>query len=224
MGEKEDKWEKLINVTEDYEYDAEVADEVITKINQRESTVKFKKSIPAKWVEIAFCFLLLLIIIAFLSIYFSLQYNDGIGIYYTDDSLEYEEIRDIESFKSENGLEFKYYSYFTVESQVAQVIETNEYVYIVQNMVYIGDLSFDYITLYIVFITDAEFDFSREYNELQESIDVLGINAMYSVTENDNQMIYKAKFSYQNMSYYLEVNTEEYSDDIISKYITLLLD
>lgn len=48
MEDKQDSWEKFLNLTDEYQPDLEIANRVIEKINQRESTVAFRKPLITK--------------------------------------------------------------------------------------------------------------------------------------------------------------------------------
>ena len=74
MEDKQDNWEKFLNLTDEYQPDPEIANRVIEKINQRESTVAFKKPlITKKFTIILSCFLCAVIV--FLVVFLPVHLN-----------------------------------------------------------------------------------------------------------------------------------------------------
>lgn len=221
MKQEQDKWEKLIHLTETYEPNADLAENVIQKINQKESTVKFKK--PISWqVSIAVCFLICCIGLAiFLPVY--LSGRTPVNMYFSEDSLEIVDVTDVEAFARDNRLSIQYYSYATVKTRCAKIKEEDEWAYLVQDMIYIGETGFDTINLKVVLIQNTTFDFYIDFNSLPLITDVTDIPIEYAVTEKDDENECKAKFSYEGSTYYLEIKTTDGGTAAIQKYVNLLI-
>lgn len=221
MNEEKDKWERLINLADSYEPNPDLADDVIEKINQRESTVKFKKHVPW-WTSIAACFLICCIALAiFLPVYFSGRSPED--IYFSDDYLEVIDINNINEFSQSNQLNIHYFSYDNVTTRCAKLIDEEKYAYLIQDMFYIGETGFDIINLKVVLLENATFGFYDDFSPLTLHITVSDISVDYSVIEESEGINYKVKFSYNSNTYYLDVTTSDSGVGVIEKYINLLL-
>ena len=68
MEDKQDLFDKLMQIKDSYEPDPDLAKKVLEKINQRESTVAFKEPAP-KWFWFALVGILVAAAVVFLSVY-----------------------------------------------------------------------------------------------------------------------------------------------------------
>lgn len=219
MKQEQDKWEKLIHLSESYEPNPDLADKVIEKISQKESTAKSKKP-KMWWTGIAACFVVCCVSLAiFLPVYFRTPED----IYFSENRLEYLDIGDIDEFVQDNQLQIHYYSYDTVTTRCTRIIEDNKLAYLMQDMIYVGETGFDMVNLRVVLMQHAIFDFYENYNSPTSEISCFGISVDYSVAENNSGNNYKAKFSYKNYDYYLEIKTSDSGTGVLEKYVDLLL-
>ena len=240
MDNRQDKLNKLINITDEYEVDANLAQQAIASIEQKKQTAIRAKLLPkqpkrveqygevavqtkvstVKWASIVACCMLLVCLSVVLPVYFSSQNKT---IYYSDELLEFEYIEDVQLFQQEHNIQFKYFSYPTVQTQVASVLETDQIAYLSQNMVYMSDMGFDVVNLNIVILTGVEYEFSSNYNSLSEKIVVSDVLIIYEIIIEEEQNIYLAKFNYNNVEYYLEISTSEDNLEKITQYVNLLI-
>ncbi len=240
MDNRQDKLNKLINITDEYEVDTNLAQQAIASIEQKKQTSIRAKLLPkqpkrveqygevavqtkvstVKWASIVACCMLLVCLSVVLPVYFSSQNKT---IYYSDELLEFEYIEDVQLFQQEHNIQFKYFSYPTVQTQVASVLETDQIAYLSQNMVYMSDMGFDVVNLNIVILTGVEYEFSSNYNSLSEEIVVSDVLIIYEIIIEEEQNIYLAKFNYNNVEYYLEISTSEDNLEKITQYVNLLI-
>ena len=240
MDNRQDKLNKLINITDEYEVDTNLAQQAIASIEQKKQTSIRAKLLPkqpkrveqygevavqtkvstVKWASIVACCMLLVCLSVVLPVYFSSQNKT---IYYSDELLEFEYIEDVQLFQQEHNIQFKYFSYPTVQTQVASVLETDQIAYLSQNMVYMSDMGFDVVNLNIVILTGVEYEFSSNYNSLSEEIVVSDVLIIYEIIIEEEQNIYLAKFNYNNVEYYLEISTSEDKLEKITQYVNLLI-
>lgn len=240
MDNRQDKLNKLINITDEYEVDANLAQQAIASIEQKKQTAIRAKLLPkqpkrveqygevavqtkvstVKWASIVACCMLMVCLSVVLPVYFSSQNKT---IYYSDELLEFEYIEDVQLFQQEHNIQFKYFSYPTVQTQVASVLETDQIAYLSQNMVYMSDMGFDVVNLNIVILTGVEYEFSSNYNSLSEKIVVSDVLIIYEIIIEEEQNIYLAKFNYNNVEYYLEISTSEDNLEKITQYVNLLI-
>ena len=69
MENKQDKWNKLINITNEYDENPEIAQNAISKIEQRKA--KRRAKMPLKWLSVAASCIVIIGISVFLPVYFS---------------------------------------------------------------------------------------------------------------------------------------------------------
>lgn len=219
MHKNQDDWEKLVNITEEYEPNPDLADRVIDKLNRRENAVKFKK--PRKlWLGLAASLAVCAIaLIVFLPIFF----NNAEIIYYSENDISYASVEDMNKFVEENNLDCKYYSTGLVTSQVAYIQESNQFAYINQKMTYIDENGFDFVDLKIVLLDNAQFSFYGKFEELNNTSVVSDISVSYLIEGLNNNVTLLVKFDYDNLSYYMEIETVDGGIEKIEQYVTLLL-
>ena len=221
MEDKQDLFDKFIEVADSYSPDPDLAEKAIEKINQREATVTFKKPIP-KWVWYAMCgFLVAVIVAVFLSVYLT-RPNIRITVY-SAESIESEDIENLNSFISENNLDIKYFKDKQANSSIAKIKETGAFAYITQSFYDIGETGFDILELKVVLLQNAEFEFYSTFNSLNNSIVIQNIKVNYSIYETLNNKSYLSKFDYEDKSYFLEIRSKDSATAVLEKYITQLL-
>lgn len=221
MEDKQDLFDKLIQIKDSYEPDPDLAKKVLEKINQRESTVAFKEPAP-KWFWFALVGILVAAAVVFLSVYLTRTTDIKITIY-SAESIQVDELENLESFVSENNLEFNYFKAEIATNKVARVIENNILAYIEQDLVCVGDTGFDFLNLKAVLLKNAEFEFYSNFKTLDKSFIINEISIRYSEYERlEDKMVY-ANFDFKDNSYFLEINTNDGGTAVLEKYINQLL-
>lgn len=218
MENKQDKWNKLINITNEYDENPETVQNAIRKIEQRKKRKRINS--PLKWLSVAASCILIIGVSVFLPVYFSSQQS---VVYYSPSSLEYAEISDIEQFKEDNNLNIKCFTDEVTSSQIVYVIDTDERAFITQHAFYLGESGIDEVTLYIVLMKNARFDFYRDYEDAETSLSVGDIEVYYSNIRIDDMSYYSVKFWYGEVDYYMTINSYDDTTDKIVQYVNLLI-
>lgn len=218
MENKQDKWNKLINITNEYDENPEIAQNAISKIEQRKA--KRRAKMPLKWLSVAASCIVIIGISVFLPVYFSSQQS---VVYYSPSSLEYTEVNDIEQYKEDNGLNFSCFTDGVTSSQVITIKDTGELAYINQDAFGIGQAGIDEVSLYIVFMTNAWFDFYRNYEDAETSLLVGDVEVYYSNTRIDDMSYYTVKFGYGDVDYYISINSYDDTTDKVVQYVNQLI-
>lgn len=221
MEDKQDLFDKLMQIKDSYEPDPDLAKKVLEKINQRESTVAFKEPAP-KWFWFALVGILVAAAVVFLSVYLTRTTDIKITIY-SAESIQVDELENLESFVSENNLDFNYFNDETAINKIARVIENNNLAYIEQDLVCIGETGFDFLNLKVVLLQNAEFEFYSSFESLNDEIIVEDIIINYSIYERTDSKSFLAKFDYGINFYFLEIRTNDSGTAVLEKYINQLL-
>lgn len=216
MKQNQDNWGKIINITDDYQPNADLANEAIAKINQRESTVKFKKTMPI-WCTVAVCLMLCVVIL--ITCIFT---NKKEVLYLSDESLNLNEIIDINDFVDTNNLSIQYINSIDSYNKCATLKENGRVAYIEQNFYYVGNNSFEQVILKIVLIK-ATYEFSENYIDLTNILYVDSVEAKYCIVQRNMRQNLYSKFSIGAIDYYLEIEDFHDQDDALTGVINLLL-
>lgn len=220
MEDKQDLFEKLIQITDSYEPDPDLAKRVIEKINQREATVTFKEPVP-KWFWVALSCILAVTLVVFLSFYLTLP-GSKITIY-SAESIEVEEIDNLENFVLENNLNFKFFNNELSRNSIAKIKNTDTFAYVMQIFNGIGETGFDIIELKVVLMSNAEFEFYTSYSTLTNSILINNIDIQYMILNGVSSVRLYAKFDFEDKGYFLEIQTYDSGTAVLEKYINQLL-
>lgn len=219
MENRQDEWEKLVHIAEEYEPDPDLGNRTVRELER--PPVKKRKRWPLyRWLSIAACCLVVIGLSVFLPVYFFPR--DEI-IYYSSEEIEATRIDDIKSFEEESDIRFHYFSGDMVSSRTGEIIETKKLAYIYQEMVNIGGMGIDIVELYIVVLPNARFSFIEDYNSLSASMTVDGVKIMYDIPDLNSASGCKAKFTYENVDYYMTITTSNGSAETIENYVELLL-
>ena len=176
MEDKQDLFDKLMQMKDSYEPNPELPEKVLQKINQRESTVAFREPAP-KWFWVALAVLFASAIIVYCSVYFTRPFSK-INIY-SAESLEMYEIDTMQNFVSQTQLDFLYFDN-DEHNSVALVRKTGEKAYVLQEFQGAGQNGFDSVKFHIVMLPDAEFDFSAEYSAMNDLTALYDIEIQYT--------------------------------------------
>lgn len=219
MANRQDDWEKLVHIAEEYDPDLDLGNRTVRELKC--SPVKKRKKWPLyRWLSIAACCLVVIGLSVFLPVYFSPR--DEI-IYYSSDKIETTEINDISKLQKESGKNFYYFSGSMVVSRMGKVIQSNEIAYLEQEIMFIGEVGVDAIDIYIVLLQNADFEFTKTYNDATQSMTVLDVAVSYYIRQGENSSVCLAKFTYENVDYYMTITTSNGSAETIENYVELLL-
>ena len=226
MEDKQDNWEKFLNLTDGYQPDPEIANRVIEKINQRENTVTFRKPLlTKKFAIILWCFLFT--VGAFLAVFFPVYCKGSKPdiTLYTLENIEFEGIDNMNDFVETNNYDISYFNTDLVNNRVAKIKSNSKIGYISQNTVFIGESGIDKILLQIIVLPDSSFEFCKQYESLEHVIDIDNLTISYSKNDDigSTGYKYKAKFNLKNYDYYLELETPETETAVLEKYINILI-
>lgn len=221
MEDKQDLFDKLMQIKDSYEPDPDLAKKVLAKINQRESTVAFKKPAP-KWFWFALVGILVATAVVFLSVYLTRTTDIKITIY-SAEQIEVEEIDNLENFISDNNLELKLFKDKYAINSIAKIKDNGAFAYVTQSFDDIGETGFDSIELKVVLLQNAEFEFYSSFNTLNKSTIFQNINVYYTTYESMDNISILAKFYLQDNTYFLEISTNDSETIVLEKYINQLL-
>ena len=219
MANRQDDWEKLVHIAEEYEPDPDLGNRTVRELKC--SPVKKRKRWSLyRWMSIAACCLVVIGLSVFLPVYFSSR-NEI--IYYSSEEIEMIDVNDVALFQKEYSLNFKYFSKDIVVSNAGKIIKTGEIGYFSQDIFYFSEASVDTIELHMCFLPNARFSFIEDYNSLSTSMTVDGVKIMYDIPDLNSASGCKAKFTYENVDYYMTITTSNGSTETIENYVELLL-
>lgn len=129
--------------------------------------------------------------------------------YYKQNELLKSKIEDINFFLEEKGLNILYYKEENIISQSWKIVETNELAFISQDMFYrTEEETIDNVSLKVQLKTDCNFEGLNEYNNLPQETYISDIYIEYFINSSKAGKEIFAKFIYENIPYYLEVETQ----------------
>lgn len=219
MANRQDDWEKLVHIAEEYEPNPDLGTRTVRELER--SPVKKRKKWPLyRWLSIAACCLVVIGLSVFLPVYFSSR-NEI--IYYSSEEIEMVDVENITDFQKENGLHFNYFSKDVVVTRAGKVVLSEKIAFIKQDIYYFSGMEMDVVELYIVVLPNARFSFIEDYNSLSASMTVDGVKIMYDIPDLNSASGCKAKFTYENVDYYMTITTSNGSTETIENYVELLL-
>lgn len=249
MSEKKDTWEKLKNLPDEYERNPELAQRAIEKIQQEQAKKQpkenwFQKGWKYMAVSAATCAVALAV---FIPVYHSLNKaqleappedsspcsastESSVSVeippvYYEANQVTVSDVADVVNFVQEQQLSVKYYDYQTAITQSAVIADSGEFAFLKQEMLYIGADGFDQVTCWGVVIQNAEFDFMLAFNSLNEEMVQSNITIAYKVIskETSSKKEIQAKFTYDSIDYYLDIQTSGEAVAKIEQYVNMLV-
>lgn len=219
MANRQDDWEKLVHMAEEYEPDPDLAKGAVREL-ERPPVKKRKKWSLYRWLSIAACCLVVVGLSVFLPVYFSSR-NEI--IYYSSEDIEMIDVNDVAQFQEEYSLNFNFFSKDIVVTRAGKIIESEKIAFIKQDVYCFSQTGVDTLEVYMVVLPNARFSFIEDYDSLSESMIVGGLNVMYDIPDLNASSGYKAKFSFENVDYYMTITTNNGSADTIANYVELLL-
>lgn len=224
MNDKKSKWERLVDLPQEYERNPEIVKSVIRELEEEEKKAPKKNWFSSHWkpfvVALASCVVAVAIA---LPVYASLTKPQT--IYYEYAQVALDGISDINAFMQEKGLNICYYDYPMAKNQFGVIAESREDAYLMQDIIYMDDNGFDRLNMKAIVLQNAEFDFETNFILPSHNITIQTISVDYSVETDDIQSrsFIFAKFSYENVRYYLEIETKGDAETKIEQYVTMLL-
>ena len=221
MKKEKDKWEEFKNLPETYETNDNLVPKVKYEIF-REKHIKRR----FHWQAIAASITLVAVGFGvFVPVYLSNHKSEDERKYYKQNELLKSKIEDINFFLEEKGLNILYYKEKNIISQSWKIVETNELAFISQDMFVLDEENglMDNISLMIQIKTDCDFEFLNKYNNLCQNTYISELAIQYSINNSNNGKQIWGEFIYEDVSYYLDIETANETGKL-ENYINMLLE
>ena len=220
MKSEKDKWEEFKDLPETYETNDNLVPKVKYEIF-REKHTKRRIHWQAIVASITICAVGVGI---FVPVYLSNYTNEKEEQkYYIESNLENHSIEDIEDFVEKNNFEVVYYTGENIISKSITIKGTNELALISQDMIVVEENFADNVLLKIQLMSDAKFSMFNEFEGLTESCVVSDISIEYSIKQISRKEQILAKFTYESIPYYLEIQTDDATGKL-EKYVNMLFE
>ena len=168
--------------------------------------------------------LLVLLIPLCIGIPSMLTLDDEEGNYYLGEELTIELVEgDITVFMYEHGVRGRYFEEVSIQSSVAAHFLTKDHrlMFLVQDALFLSDTGLDTVSLGIVFTNDTFQQFD-DFNKMTDSAEIAGVEVDYKTETANGMDVVRSRFSYEQVSYFLEITTMS-ADGVLERYITELL-
>lgn len=220
MKNEKDKWEEFKDLPEIYETNDNLVPKVKYEIF-REKHTKRRIHWQAIVASITICAVGVGI---FVPVYLSNYTNEKEEQkYYIESNLENHSIEDIEDFVEKNNFEVVYYTGENIISKSITIKGTNELALISQDMIVVEENFADNVQLKIQLMTDCKFDMLQLYDSVNQNIYISDIHIQYLINEENGMKQILAKFTYESIPYYLEIQTDDATGKL-EKYINMLFE
>lgn len=220
MKKEKDKWEEFKDLPETYETNDNLVPKVKYEIF-REKHTKRRVHWQAIVASITICAVGVGI---FVPVYLSNYTNEKEEQkYYIESNLENHSIEDIEDFVEKNNFEIVYYTGENIISKSITIKETNELALISQDMIVVEENFADNVQLKIQLMTDCKFDMLQLYDSVNQNIYISDIHIQYLINEENGMKQILAKFTYESIPYYLEIQTDDATGKL-EKYVNMLFE
>ena len=223
-----DKWEKLTELPEEYEVNPDLAKNAMQIIQAKQAEKASKKGWwHIHWKKLTYalaaCVVFVGVFIPVYQAYFAPEQPPQI-IYYADETIETYKIDDVNTFVSENQLSVKYFSLPNTNTQKALLAENDTLGYLSQRTIYMDATGFDQVGLYAVVLQNAEFSFEKDYESMTANVVYNAISIQYErKTDVSSKALVLAKFSADNVKYYLEIQTAGEAEAKVLQYVAMLM-
>ena len=225
MDDKENKRDRLLNMPQEYEQNPETVQRVIREAMVKKAVRKTSR-FDMHWKKIVVgAASLVLAVGIFLPVYFSLRKPQVEVVYYESTMVELVELSDMDAFVAENDITANYFTYQTVKNQYAKVTESGAIAYLMQDMVYMNSNGLDVVNMKAVVLKNSKFQFEESFVLVEQELNVgeVTINYRYTPKTMDDKISVFAKFVYEDVKYYLEIETKSEADAALEQYVTMLL-
>lgn len=153
-----------------------------------------------------------------------LTLDDEEGNYYLGEDVKASAItQDLPVFMAENEVKGYYFEqgYMSAAAFAYYLIENDKLVYLMQEVFFLSDSGLDSISLGIVFTNDT-FEQFNDFVDLPEETQIAGVEVDYKTETANGMDVVRSRFSYEQVSYFLEITTIS-ADGVLEQYITELL-
>ena len=225
MDDKENKRDRLLNMPQEYEQNPETVQRVIREAMAKKAVRKTSR-FDMHWKKIVVgAASLVLAVGIFLPVYFSLRKPQVEVVYYESTMVELVELSDMDAFVAENDITANYFTYQTVKNQYAKVTESGAIAYLMQDMVYMNSNGLDVVNMKAVVLKNSEFEFEKNFLRTEREVEVgeITVNYFYKAETTNEKINIFAKFDYEDVKYYLEIDTKNEAEAALEQYVTMLL-
>lgn len=154
-----------------------------------------------------------------------LTLDDEEGNYYLGEELTVDLVKeDVKSFMLEHGVNGYFFDGDNIlQSSVAAhyLKKENRIMFLIQDVLFLSDSGLDSISLGIVFTNDT-FEQFNDFVDLPEETQIAGVEVDYKTETANGMDVVRSRFSYEQVSYFLEITTIS-ADGVLEQYITELL-
>lgn len=129
----------------------------------------------------------------------------------------------VEECMTENNVSGYYYKtgWLSSTTSAYYLIETDQLMYLLQEALFLSDTGLDTVSLGIVFTNDTFQQFDDFY-KMTDSAEIAGVEVDYKTETANGMDVVRSRFSYEQVSYFLEITTIS-ADGVLEQYITELL-
>ena len=129
----------------------------------------------------------------------------------------------VEECMTENNVSGYYYKtgWLSSTTSADYLIETDQLMYLLQEALFLSDTGLDTVSLGIVFTNDTFQQFDDFY-KMTDSAEIAGVEVDYKTETANGMDVVRSRFSYEQVSYFLEITTIS-ADGVLEQYITELL-
>lgn len=129
----------------------------------------------------------------------------------------------VEECMTENNVSGYYYKtgWLSSTTSAYYLIETDQLMYLLQEALFLSDTGLDTVSLGIVFTNDTFQQFDDFY-KMTDSAEIAGVEVDYKTETVNGMDVVRSRFSYEQVSYFLEITTIS-ADGVLEQYITELL-
>ena len=214
-----EKWERFTHLIDEYENDKSLLEPALNmEIKSQKKPVRMNK----KWLLIGIISVCVLFAVA-IPVYLSLRPKPPVVNYYDEKNVELSQIEDLPKFILDNNLNIKCLELQNCENRKAEIIETKELGYLIQNGFYISDAGFDQVKLFIVIAQNSKFSFANNFKELNNECEINGSLVRFDSEFKMNQNIIKVWFKHGETEYYINITTYGDVEAKIDYYVKQLI-
>lgn len=213
-----DSWEQLFAVYDDVEPNPEIPHRVIEKMRRNELKSSRRAKARRVWKFVASgavaCGLCPAVVLP-------VTLSSQKPIIYDTNKVTMVMVDDLNVFQQENNLSFLFYEQGSLYNYIASAEGKLAFVY--QGCFLLRDEKLEQVSLYAVLMPNAVFEFQNGFKNLNKSESVGDIKLRYSESKSETGFTYKAEFSYEQYTYYLQIDSSDQSPTAIEYYVNLLL-
>ncbi len=225
MDKGQKQWEALINMPDEQERNPALVQRAIAEIQQSQAEPK-KSWFARKWKSIASCAAAVVVTATVaLCIGIPLLNKNAAPeiVYYERKDISYANVENVDTFIAEKGVDILHFDN-ALSTQSAIITQTGELAFLEQDTFQMNETSFDKVLLRSVVKKNVELVFAESYKNLPETHTLETISIKYQINErptNDRQVF--AKFTYEQVDYYLDIVTELDGVEQLEVYVRMLL-